>query len=537
MTYDYIEIILSTVLIAIYAHQRFNTPATVRTSTTACRYYSASAIYLMIYLLTFFLLYHFPQLRELLERLLQGLSIEIPEGFDQKTPMYFAILLSVMIPKLPGVKHFDHHLRMYLHRLAAIPYEAIRLSKELQQGEYRIPGSMRDSLLDTLQERGFERRDIDLDSDDSLIQRWAHIASLMQQLRLWEQDAKFSAFVIDREQQYERIKEHYKRITEMARNAFVLFRQAGEQPGLEPLQEANGKFRTNLYLEEKAIYSEICDFISHGILKSCFSYGARRGKLMSMGFQNAHENRNAGFSINHTIVLFALLLVMVMTTFSLFRPEGRAFQTVLLISTMIVSIYSTAVVCAILPKRSFSLFQYAGSGFYPAFGYTLSGVAAALFGIGISLFFKTLIFATGDQQSLALGDAFDQAWGDFAQEKYPWTLMSFATAAATAFLIDWRQPAWLAAPWRRFAEAGILAGVLAVIAASLVHPWLTSLVPEGGRLPRLEAILAIQTVAGLVIGYFVPNWHRQFSSTPEAADVEVPDDHDNTRGFPTPGIA
>jgi hypothetical protein len=63
-----IEILIGAILITIYAHERFNTPPNVRASTTAVRYYVASVIYLMIYLITFYLLTKYPFLLTKLDR-------------------------------------------------------------------------------------------------------------------------------------------------------------------------------------------------------------------------------------------------------------------------------------------------------------------------------------------------------------------------------------------------------------------------------------------------------------------------------------
>ena len=58
--------LLGGLLIFIYATERFNTPRTIRASTTAGRYYSAATIYLLIYLVTFFLFSKYPHLLKLL---------------------------------------------------------------------------------------------------------------------------------------------------------------------------------------------------------------------------------------------------------------------------------------------------------------------------------------------------------------------------------------------------------------------------------------------------------------------------------------
>ena len=62
-----ISMLLGAVLIVLYAMERFNTPYTIRATTTAGRYYAASGIYLSIYLATFYIFTRFPHLLQLLD--------------------------------------------------------------------------------------------------------------------------------------------------------------------------------------------------------------------------------------------------------------------------------------------------------------------------------------------------------------------------------------------------------------------------------------------------------------------------------------
>ena len=339
--------------------------------------------------------------------------------------------------------------------------------------------------------------------------KWISISSLLLQLKEWEQSNQFATFVHDRNGQYERIKEHYKRLNTMTHNEISLNRQAGNQPELEALQDAVIKFRSNLHDEQNAIFSEICDFISHGILKTCFTYGSRVNTLQKMGFQNLAQHHGAGFSINHTIALFGLLLGLVLINFIIFRPPDAGVERILLMITMIVSIYSAAVICAVYPKQYWTFFQDKRTGFYPVNGYVVSGLLAVFSSIFISLFFKALIYAS-DPRVNGVKTPFTMAWDNFTTDSYPWLIMSFVTALTTAFLIDWHRPQWLKAGWQRISEAAIHAVIL-VISAMLVHWWLTGLSANAqfsGRVPDLGSVLRVSCIIGFVLGYFVPTWYR-----------------------------
>jgi len=514
-----IEILFGAFLIVIYAWERFNTPSTVRTSTTAGRYFAASFIYLLIYLVTYYLFTKYPNLPESIKidpAILEGLPIEPGDS----TPVFIALLLSLMVPKIPLISQIDNRLRRFLHRLAAIPYEAIRLSKEIQQANYLIPPRLRETLGQELIEWGFNAVDIRFDTADPIVQRWLSIASLMLQLKEWEQAHQFNTFIQDRNGEYKRIREHYKRLGHLAQHTFALELQAKEQPELEALQDALSKFRTNLYNEEKAIFAEICDFISHGVLKACFRSGSRNSALLNMGFHNLLSGERTGLSINHSIALFGLLLILLLVNFILLRPTGAFIEHMLLKATMIVSIYSTAVIFAVLPKKHGAFFRYAEGGFYPTLGYLVCGLMAAGTSLGISLFFNALI-ATSNPEVPDMPVALGEAWSRFTDRSYPWLLMSFATAITLSFLIDWRRLQRLSTGWRRVAEGVMLVLVLGA-AVTLVQHWISSLVQHNPdclaaardgardlcRLPDMRMGLSVSAIIGSVLGYLVPTWYR-----------------------------
>ena len=347
------------------------------------------------------------------------------------------------------------------------------------------------------------------DSQEPMVHGWVKIVSLIIQLKEWEQKRGISLFAYERSGQLGRIKEHYKRLSSTAHYTFSLSLQAKDDPDVKALQDAISNFRSSLISEEKVLFSEICDFISQGVLKCCITLNARNKALKEIGFSFKNHTSEAGLSINQVITLFGLLLFLVLTNFILFRPPDADVERVILMVTMIVSIYSAAVVCGVYPKQQWTLFQYSETTFYPVVGYVLSGLTAVLFSICLSLFFKTLIFAN-DPNINGFSETFNSAWNDLTTNSYPWLVMSFATAVTTAFLIDWRKPNWVKYKWQRFVEA-CLQGVVLVTAAALVHWWLSGLSSNNvftGRVPDLGSVLRIAAIIGVVIGVFVPSWYR-----------------------------
>ena len=89
-----------------------------------------------------------------------------------------------------------------------------------------------------------------------------------------------------------------------------------------------------------------------------------------------------------------------------------------------------------------------------------------------------------------------------------WLLLSFTTAATTAFLID-DQPRAIARRWGgRWSEAavqGIVTGTIAYLVGSiLIETGLDT--AERLRLPQL---IPIAGAIGFTVGFFVPTWYRK----------------------------
>ena len=114
-------LVLGALLIFIYATERFNTPRTIRASTTAGRYYSAATIYLLIYLLTFYVFSKYPHL---LKVLINDADVQkqMSAMDSSNTPIFVAMIFSLLVPKVPLISELDNRLRIFLHRLASIPY-------------------------------------------------------------------------------------------------------------------------------------------------------------------------------------------------------------------------------------------------------------------------------------------------------------------------------------------------------------------------------------------------------------------------------
>jgi len=509
MSIDDLEMLFGVVLITIYAYERFNTPSNVRSSTTASRYMVSVFLYILIYLITFKIFTSYPELVKSLKTALgthEPASIAGATTSDYSTTIFVAMVFSLLVPKIPFISQLDAKLRVFLHKLASIPFEAIRLSKEIQDMEFVIPESHWPKVEDKLQTLGINEQEIKQESSDSLVNKSINILSLMLMLEEWKKDSRFSSFLHENATKLAQLDDHYSRFQTILTNYISMNNKIADHNADQILQEALEKYNSTLQQEKNSLLSEICDLISHGLLTCCLTLGNRKKILSELGFQEPVENTSyISRTINQTLVLFSLLLILVLLTFILFKPEQENIEQLLIRVIMIVSIYCAAVVCALFPKQIWPLFKYTEQSSYPALGYLLSGLMAAASSITISLTFKTLLYSL-NKDIHGFSAPVSIAWSSFTNSSYPWTLMSFVSAILIAFLADWKLNKSRNATIRRVVDA-FIQSVIMMLTVTLVHWWLTDIAAE--HIPPYEKLLIMSAVIGTVIGFIVPEWYRQ----------------------------
>lgn len=511
------SILLGSGLICVYAADRFNSPSTTRASTTALRYYMAFTTYIVAYLCTYLILLHNPAL---LKQLLPDIDwVQQYGAGDDTLPVIMALGLSMLIPKAPVLVKLDRQLKKYLHRLASIPFEAHRLSKEIQSLEFAPPAGILAALQAELEAQAFSVRSLVQARTHPVLATWLKLTSLMLQLKHWERDEDFSLFVQERSGQFQRLQTRYKSLTAAAVSADELLRQAQEQPQVQSLQEAAGRFHRNLKAEEDALFSEMCDFISQALLANCYLNQRRCASLKQMGFLLPHYIPAGSVSIHQISWLLLVLSVLLTASFVLLGAQMTAnFNILLLRVAMIVSIYCVAVYATVNLKAHWRWFHHRPGETYPAASYLLTGVIAMVSATVIMLGFNMLV-EVATVSNAGLSAALATAWHEFTGYRYPWLVLTFLCAFTLSFLIDLDRSEWIAPRWRNAGNA-VLLMLVQMTGSVLVYVWSQSLYADSGReLPvSLASVLRNSSIIGCVIGYWVPAWFntRQAPGAPPA---------------------
>lgn len=492
-------------LIFIYALERFNTPPTNRSSTTWFRYHVAALVYVGLFEVTFALITRYPALLGYLQGLapsyddaLLGLA-GAGDGVESST-VGVALVLSVLVPKVPGLARVDRWLRGTLQRAAAIPHEARRFAKSIRDADFAPDEALSDRVDAWYANRGLA--EILSAGNDQVAAGQIHkLTAMMLRMEEWMKDRRFAGFLQERQEQRIRLKERYDRVIEMAKGYFQLPDQEMDGADGAVLSDATLKFRNGFRDELNGLVLEAAELVSHTLLRCCVRSAPRFAELREMGLVSDDRAQQPAVNADQIMLLLGSL-VSVLLLYSVLVSDPRQIESLSKIA-MVPIIYTVAVICAVLPKQKWRLFQRGTDDAPPALGYTLAGLAAMTFAFCIAILFRVLL----EIKDAGPIEAIASAWKDFYDNSVPWLLMSFVTCVATAAVIDSTHiRAVTPETRRRWIETGILAVVISATGA-LVW-WLLQGVRPPEDLPELYRVVPVSAIIGGLIGYMVPYWYR-----------------------------
>jgi hypothetical protein len=519
----HLEYLIGGVFVIMYAASRFNTPVTNRSTTTWLRYHLAASMYLGVGLVLFALLAAYHPFQTALKHLLPTLGDELAAKMAGQIspPLLAALCLTVLLPKVPYLSDVDAWIRQELQHMAAIPFEARRVSAELRRAAFTVPDDIRARVSEDLLAGDFRKEDLAFEESPSVQHLWTKIAVLVRHLDGLEADHRFAAFMAGYAAELASIRATYAMLSPKARKCFRLSRDLppNEDPERPRVADAAREYRDEFAEQARDLLTRTYDFLARGVLQCRHSYVARGALLRSLGFDVTIWP--PPLTLNQHVTLFLVLLgvlILGFTVAELFAYELRAdFGDVVTRSLRIAVLYSVAIMCAVYRPRHLTLARRDDRGFRPAAWYVLIGALAVAVVLPVNVMIKALANVE-HVMALASSDSVANVAKDVAQ-KYPWLLMTFLTAAGTAYLADNRPGPRLTKATLRWVEGGALA-VVAVVGAAVVWHWLGQ---TGGR--PINANLGLHLVRagllGFTIGCLIPTWYRD--SRQDQARLAAPD--------------
>lgn len=497
--FEQLDLLIGAAFVLVAAADRFNTPPTNRSSTTALRYHLAALGYMAVGLTLFFSILAFPQALNIAPAI-GTVGPSLPPWAERlSTPLLVALLLTVLLPKIPLLGDGDDWIRKQLQKMGAIPYEARRMSAELRRSEFRIPLSRQAEIKKHLANEGFSSLDVVFEESSTPQYVWTKISALMVQLEEWESDRKFIGFVARFAAEYDDLKKSYRQLSPRAKTCFRLMRDLSIDASDSRGNEMALQYQADFAEQCTDLLNKICDFISRGLLQCGPTYGARVTRLAALGF-NVHLVRPR-LTLNQLMLLFGVVGIVMLSGFVIVPGGANArFEELLARSAMISTIYVVAVLCAVYPKEKWRFAHRDPKDVRPVAFYFAAGTMAGLVAPIVSFTFHLLIFR------------------DFsvAVARFPvscrWSAVAFVAAFMTALLIDDQPTAKVPRSRLRWIEGGVLAASL-MVAGLLVRLWISQIATidpsTAVRVPPLAGVLLLGATAGFVIGSCVPTWYRE----------------------------
>lgn len=525
-----LETYVGAAFVAFYGFERFRKPPAEpgarravypsRATTTAASYYTAVLLYCGIGVLLYGTLLFSPSVLEKIWALVPQLGAEVPDALRQSPSVVVALLLTVLLSKVPALAALDDFVRTRLQHMADIPHEVRRMAVELKRAAFR-PASEDEyaEIVPALLAEGFDEADVRLASGDTLLARWFRLATLMRRIEVWEAEGGLSEYFIDCPGELDSLRERYKEIGAKVRRAYGLARGpaaaaagfAAATTVVDALGAPDARaldmmaaYRDDVMAGLDALVRDLHDAISRAVLLCEFTEHRRARRLGALGFEVTID-RVGHISLNTLMLLFTAGSVLFMFAFSVLpsrRPDETPVDLVLR-SIMIAAIYCVSLWCALAPKSHWACARRGTGSARPWCAYLVSALVAAGGGAAVNLGTKILYHA-----NLA------EAWTRFGQS-LPWTFMTFTVAYAVAVLAD-DEPADLAAIGLDHRPLWLVEGIALVAVmlpvSLLVYRLLMDTTPPE-RIPALSQVLTTVAIVSFAIGALVPRWYRQAPST------------------------
>ena len=512
-----VETYVGALFVAFYGFERFRKPPAEpgaralayasRATTTAASYYTAVILYCGIGVLLYGTLLFSPSVLEKIWALMPQLGAEVPSALQQSPTVVVALLLTVLLTKVPALAALDDFVRVRLQHMAAIPYEVRRLAVELKRAGFQ-PASQDEyaEILPGLLAQGFEETDLRYATGDTLLGRWFRLTTLLRRIEVWEAAGGLREYFLECPGELEALRERGEEIGAKVRRAYGLGRDPEGERRDARADATLAAYREDVAATVDALLRDLHDAISRAVLLCEFTEHRRARRLAALGFE-VQVQPVGRISLNSLMLLFTLGSVLFLFVFSV-MPHRRTGETpvdLVLRSVMIAAIYCVSLWCAVGPKSRWSGARRAPGGARPWGAYLLWSLVAAVAGAAVSLVVKIVYCA-----KLGFGETLVRF-----TEALPWTLMTFAVAYGVAVMAD-DEPVDLVAmrlghrSLRTVETFGMVAFMVPV--SLLVYRLLLDTQPIE-RIPPLSQVLATVVIVSVAIGALVPSWYRQSPST------------------------
>jgi len=501
-------ILAGSLLVLLYTWHRFSEPSANRSSTTAIRYYLAAAFYclwgLFIYATLVIVLAASPDsasktLQALMPADLKSFTAGLP------LPILAALLLTVLLPKVPAIAYADGWVREQIEYMASIPYEVRRLAAELERSDapgsgvtFTLAPAVQERVRQRMQAQEFAPAHVRFGDGNDLAALWTKASALVLSMAEWRADSKLAsvcdtcAVAVD-----EIVQLHEELMPRVRRCLRALSAMHGEPDDTESraiLSEYTGEVDRHV----KTLLSKIYRAAAAATLRCELTHQDRMARLTKLGFRFDEGLSSAPFTVAHRLTamyagLAASFMTLKITLAQLGLARWPGYPFTMALSALVPLTYVVAVLWAIFLKRSWGGATRPRGEARPFLAYLLSGLLAAASNLPLALGLAFL-------HPMSTGDV-----ADALAKSLVWVLLSFTTASTTAFMID-DHPRSIARRWGGRWSEGVVQGAVTAAIAFLVGRIL--LETEFDTRLVLAQLVPVAGAIGFAVGALVPTWYR-----------------------------
>lgn len=491
--------------VLIYAYNRFESPSSMRPTTTFLRYWVALTCYIGSMWMLFVLLGGaFSDSEGIMALLTSGGTP--PDNADKLPgPLYAALLLTVLLPHFPVLRNIDEWVKQEFQRIGNIPFEVRQLSARLQQEQLCVDLGRYPQLREQLHDRGVDESWSTQRPETPRV-LWGRIATLRLIIGTWPQLEGYARYLDEHREALAEIDEQYNALEIDLRQGRILAEKKSSDGS------AAGHVR-QLKKNLAALNKSLCDFISGGVLQCEWARSDRTARLKEMGFVSV-EDLPRPLGANEVAMVGAMVFAIVNAVafaFYLESADATGLNRTLKLALMLSIIYAAAIVIALYPKAVWRFADIHRTTTRPFAAYLASGAVAVAFALLVSVTFRYLFVP------LAEFNEPNHFYRVITSTGWPWLLMTMGVTVSIAWVADdgaaqpGKQPRWL-----RWAEGGGLAAIFSVL------QWYVAILlyahPSERQLLRL---LVTSAILGAAIGFVVPHRYRQ-ANVVTPAQIENP---------------
>ena len=163
-----------------------------------------------------------PSVLEKIWALVPQLDAGVPDALQQSPPVVVALLLTVLLSKVPALAALDDFVRTRLQHMAAIPYEVRRLAVELKRASFRPPARTSTRRSPPRSSPRGSRRPTPVRGRRHPPRALVRLATLMRRVEAWEAEGGLREYFIECPGDLETLRERYEEMGVKVRRAYGL---------------------------------------------------------------------------------------------------------------------------------------------------------------------------------------------------------------------------------------------------------------------------------------------------------------------------